>query len=204
MTAGRHPCHCITSHRRGIHPAVSHLCSRVCSHSLPGGRFRGGAACVRAAKVNDRREMGPTALCVCRVQPCAFDSAVASSSLAGEGARFWISLCVCVCLTFCTITTQDGPPLLICRRDAIVSRPWEPAEDIFQPLVAQECAFEKKCADGTLAGFPAPPVASRFSCCNLWWLRFCPHLSSCKGQHLKPVISSGCKPERQRASLQCW
>lgn len=111
----------------------------------------------------------------------------------------FLGLRLCV-FNFCAITTQAGPPLLICLRDAIVSSLEESGEDIFQPLVAQECTFKKKkkkSADGTLAAFPAPPVARRFSCCNLWWLRFCPHLSRCRGQHLKPVISSGCKPESE-------
>ncbi len=41
-------------------------------------------------------------------------------------------------------------------------------------------------------------VASVSLRCNLWWLRFCPRLSRCRGQHLSPVISSGCKPESQK------
>lgn len=61
-----------------------------------------------------------------------------------------------------------------------------------------------KSADGTLASFPAVTVASVSSNCNLWWLRFCPRLSRCRGQHLRPVISSSYKPENQKPTRESW
>lgn len=70
-------------------------------------------------------------------------------------------------------------------------------------LLSEECASEK-CADGTLAGFLPATVASVSTHYNLQWLRFCPRLSRCRGQHLKPVIPPSCKPENQKPTRESW
>lgn len=59
-----------------------------------------------------------------------------------------------------------------------------------------------KSADGTLAGFPVVTVAS--SHCNLRRLQFCPRLSRCRGQRQRPAVSSSCKPENHKPTMESW
>ena len=153
------------SARRRDSPSGRPPLSRVRQIAVAGGVVGGGGGCSR---VNDRHKRGLIAPCICRVRP------VLVRLTAWRPLDPFVGLCG---FRVCTIPTPDGPLQLICRGDAIVSGPEESAEDTFQPPAAQECTFQKR-ADGTLAGFPAPPVASRFSCCNFWWLRFCPHSAS--------------------------
>lgn len=94
--------------------------------------------------------------------------------------------------------------LSICRIDGYLEvYEKQLTRDPFECCEDKNVCF-KKSADGTLAGFPAVTVASVSSRCNWWWLQFCPLMSRCRRQQLRPVISLSCKPENQKPTSESW